>query len=38
MLKIDNIDVFYGDAQALDNVALEVPQGAIVAIANKAVC
>jgi branched-chain amino acid transport system ATP-binding protein len=32
MLKIDNIDVFYGDAQALDGVSLEVPQGAIVAI------
>ena len=32
MLKIDNIDVFYGDAQALDGVSLEVAQGAIVAI------
>jgi len=32
MLRIDNIDVFYGDAQALDGVSLEVEQGAIVAI------
>jgi branched-chain amino acid transport system ATP-binding protein len=32
MLKIDTIDVFYGDAQALDGVSLEVAQGAIVAI------
>jgi branched-chain amino acid transport system ATP-binding protein len=32
MLKVDNIDVFYGDAQALDGVSLEVAQGAIVAI------
>ncbi len=32
MLKIENLDVFYGDAQALDDVSLEVAQGAIVAI------
>jgi branched-chain amino acid transport system ATP-binding protein len=32
MLKVDQIDVFYGDAQALDGVSLEVPEGAIVAI------
>ena len=32
MLKVDGIDVFYGDAQALDNVSIEIPQGAIVAI------
>ena len=32
MLAVDNIDVFYGDAQALDGVSLEVEQGAIVAI------
>ena len=32
MLSIENIDVFYGDAQALDGVSLEVEQGAIVAI------
>jgi branched-chain amino acid transport system ATP-binding protein len=32
MLSVENIDVFYGDAQALDDVSLEVEQGAIVAI------
>jgi branched-chain amino acid transport system ATP-binding protein len=32
MLAIENIDVFYGDAQALDGVTLEVEEGAIVAI------
>ncbi len=32
MLKVDNLDVFYGDAQALDGVSLEIEQGAIVAI------
>jgi branched-chain amino acid transport system ATP-binding protein len=32
MLKIEGLDVFYGDAQALDGVSLEVAQGAIVAI------
>ena len=32
MLRIEDIDVFYGDAQALDSVSLEVPEGAIVAI------
>ncbi|MDP2297352.1 MAG: ABC transporter ATP-binding protein [Pseudolabrys sp.] len=32
MLKIENLDVFYGDAQALDSVSLEIPQGSIVAI------
>src|SRR3954452_11374828 len=32
MLSVENIDVFYGDAQALDGVSLEVEQGAIVAI------
>jgi branched-chain amino acid transport system ATP-binding protein len=32
VLKIDNLDVFYGDAQALDGVSLEIPQGSIVAI------
>jgi branched-chain amino acid transport system ATP-binding protein len=32
MLVVENIDVFYGDAQALDGVSLEVEQGAIVAI------
>jgi branched-chain amino acid transport system ATP-binding protein len=32
MLKVEGIDVFYGDAQALDDVSVDVPQGAIVAI------
>ena len=32
MLRVDGIDVFYGDAQALDDVSVEVPEGAIVAI------
>jgi branched-chain amino acid transport system ATP-binding protein len=32
MLSVENIDVFYGDAQALDRVSLDVEQGAIVAI------
>ncbi|MGE5640291.1 MAG: ABC transporter ATP-binding protein [Clostridia bacterium] len=31
-LEIRNLDLFYGDAQALSGVSLEVPQGAIVAI------
>ena len=32
MLSLENVDVFHGDAQALDGVSLEVEQGAIVAI------
>ena len=32
MLRIDNLDVFHGDAQALDAIALEVAAGDIVAI------
>ena len=32
MLRIENLDVFHGDAQALDGVSLEVGEGAIVAI------
>ena len=32
MLQIDKLDLFYGDAQALDAVSLTVPDGAIVAI------
>jgi branched-chain amino acid transport system ATP-binding protein len=32
MLSVENIDVFYGDAQALDGVSLGVEEGAIVAI------
>ena len=32
MLRIENLDVFYDDAQALDDVSLEIAEGAIVAI------
>ena len=32
MLSVENLDVFYGDAQALDNITLESEQGAIVTI------
>jgi branched-chain amino acid transport system ATP-binding protein len=32
MLKVENLDVFHGDAQALDAVSLEIEEGAIVAI------
>ena len=32
MLRIEDLDVFHGDAQALDSVSLEIEQGAIVAI------
>jgi branched-chain amino acid transport system ATP-binding protein len=32
MLKVENLDVFHGDAQALDGVSLEIEEGAIVAI------
>src|SRR3954449_5854648 len=32
MLCVETIDVFYGDAQALDGVSLEIEEGAIVAI------
>jgi branched-chain amino acid transport system ATP-binding protein len=32
MLQVENLDVFYGDAQALDGVSLEIEEGAIVAI------
>src|SRR4030095_8432566 len=32
MLVIEDLDLFYGDAQALDGLSLEVPQGEIVAI------
>ena len=31
-LAVDELDVFYGDAQALAGVSLEVPRGAIVAL------
>ena len=32
MLVVENLDLYYGDAQALSGVSLEVPQGDIVAI------
>jgi len=32
MLSVSNLDLFYGDAQALDDVSLEIKQGEIVAI------
>jgi branched-chain amino acid transport system ATP-binding protein len=32
MLRVENLDVFYGDAQALDGVSIEIAEGAIVAI------
>ena len=32
MLSIENLDLFYGNAQALAGVSLEVPRGDIVAI------
>jgi branched-chain amino acid transport system ATP-binding protein len=32
MLRIEDLDVFYGDAQALDSVTLDIEKGAIVAI------
>src|SRR5689334_25197392 len=32
MLRIENLDVYHGDAQALDGVSLEIEEGAIVAI------
>jgi branched-chain amino acid transport system ATP-binding protein len=32
MLSVENIDLFYGDAQALEQVSLSVPAGEIVAI------
>ena len=32
MLRVENLDVFHGDAQALDGVSLQIEEGAIVAI------
>ncbi|MBI3703737.1 MAG: ABC transporter ATP-binding protein [Rhizobiales bacterium] len=32
MLSVENIDVFHGDAQALDGVSIDIEEGAIVAI------
>src|ERR1700682_6509562 len=35
MLRFENLDVFHGDAQALDDVCLEIAEGAIVAIVGE---
>ena len=32
MLRVENLEVFYGDVQALDGVSLDIEEGAIVAI------
>ena len=32
MLRLEEVDVFYGDARALDSVSLQVEEGTIVAI------
>jgi branched-chain amino acid transport system ATP-binding protein len=32
MLSVENLDVYYGDAQALDGIGIEIEQGAIVTI------
>ncbi len=32
MLRVENLDVFHGDAQALEDVSLDIAEGAIVAI------
>ena len=32
LLAVENLDVHYGDLQALHNVSLRIPQGAIVSI------
>ena len=32
MLKVSNLDLFYGDAQALDRVSIEIAEGEVVAI------
>src|SRR5256712_10235069 len=32
MLRVEDVDVFYGDAQALDRVSVEIGEGTIVAI------
>ena len=32
MLRVENLDVFHGDAQALDDVSLNIDEGSIVAI------
>ena len=28
MLRVENLDVFYGDAQALDDVSIDIEEGA----------
>ena len=32
MLRVESLDVFYGDVQALDGVSLEIAEGEIIAI------
>ena len=32
ILRVENLDVFYGDVQALNSVSLEIDEGAVVAI------
>ena len=32
MLSVENLDVFHGDAQALDGVSLSVPEGRIIGV------
>ena len=32
LLEVSHLDLFYGDAQALDDVSLEIDEGEIVAI------
>jgi len=32
MLTVENLDVFYGDAQALEDVCLEIEEGTIAAV------
>ena len=35
MLRVENLDVFYGDVQALDGVSLEIEQGAIGIVSSR---
>ena len=37
MLRVNDLDVFYGDAQALDRVSIDVAEGRIVAIVGEAI-
>ncbi len=32
MLRVEGLDLYYGDAQALDSVTLQIPEGSVVAI------